>query len=105
MQGGRGHVPGQISSAAETTASFSMGFIEQVEYTSRPPGLSSAIARNRILSWRLQVLVSTSQSKRGMEHSRMQTCSLSDVPVLPDSDILPERPITRAGHVGEDPIK
>ena len=39
-------------SAATTTASFSMGFREHVEYTSRPPGRSSIRPRIRMRSWR-----------------------------------------------------
>ena len=46
-------MPGIDLRAAATTASFSTGFIEQVEYTIRPPFWSILIARCRILSCRL----------------------------------------------------
>src|SRR5882762_6374398 len=51
--GERRYLPGFDLSAAEMTASFSTGFMEHVEYTIRPSGLSIFIARCKILSWSL----------------------------------------------------
>jgi hypothetical protein len=49
-------IDGNCDNAAETTASFSSGFNEQVEYTIRPPGFNNEITRDKILSCNLDMV-------------------------------------------------
>ena len=68
---------GAVARAFATTASSSMGLREQVEYTSLPPGGSSATARARISAW-VKREFKLPWSKAGLlKSSRIRTSRLS----------------------------
>ena len=97
--------------AAATTASFSTGLREHVEYTIRGRSsgvascLSMRIARCRILSCSLLALQYTKYLRLKCLCIRMKSVPLVRIPPCPNTDILPQRPISRAGHIGKDPIE
>lgn len=114
------YTPGIDFSAAATTASFSTGLIEHVEYTMRPPFFNIRMARWRMRSCRLsgadvsKERIVFRRQQRGSSISRhnnntafapVQPVPVHRRPVLPYAWVLAQRAVAAARHVAEDAVE
>lgn len=94
------HIPSARRSTSATTASFSTGLNEHVEYTRRPPSLVSWAPRKKIWTWVLQhddgggELIAYICIYNICRFLPMQSKAIARSPIVPNAFILAQSTIT-----------